>query len=266
MRWEKVFEIAREYKREYELLQASGFAGNLREEVARRLGMSVPQGDRYAAFGDLLPDVQNLVRDYDVGMSSLQPICSYSAEEQSEIYDILITAQNHGVRLTREVIKQIVNKYRAGEENWNEIEPDCNVFSHKRLKEQISQGTNSKFVSLEDICQLTGEEFERWFADLLNKNKFYSVRITQRSFDKGVDVLAQKDGIQYIFQCKKTSVTGIKALQEIWFAKRDIHHVAVVVTSGSVSSNARKIAAERGIQCWNGKTLKKLIQNSAMEQ
>ena len=81
---------------------------------------------------------------------------------------------------------------------------------------------------------------------------------TQHSYDKGVDVVAQKDSVQYIFQCKNTARVGISALQEIWFAKRDADHVPVVVTRGTISKSAQRIAETRGIQCWDRKKLAQL--------
>lgn len=265
MRWEKAFEIAREYKREYELLQVSSFAGNLREEVAKRLRMSVPQGDRYAAFWKLIPDVQNMVRDYNVGISNLQPIAPHPEEEQREIYDILVTAYNNGVKLTRDVIDKIVSQYRSGEKSWSEMEMTRTELTGCPSDKCKNKSRYSEVVHLEEVRRLSGREFEFWFAELLKNNDFSGVSVTQISCDKGIDVIAQKEGIEYIFQCKNTSTVGVRALQEIWFAKRDIHHVAVVVTSGRFPATVQTAAKERGIQCWNGKKLLKLIRNSELD-
>ena len=53
-----------------------------------------------------------------------------------------------------------------------------------------------------DFDWMDGWEFEEYAAELLARNGFVHVEVTQGSGDQGVDILAQKDGVSYAVQCK----------------------------------------------------------------
>lgn len=77
---------------------------------------------------------------------------------------------------------------------------------------------------------------------------------TQKSGDYGADVIAEKDGIKYVFQCKYyTTQVGIEAVQQIYAAK-DFYsaHVAIVVTNSVFSKAAKVLARELGVVLWDG--------------
>ena len=122
---QQIFKTAREYQEIWSDLKNKGMTNHLRHETSKRLGLSLPQGDRYKAFSDLIPEVQNLIYDYNVGMSSLLVIAPHTLAEQRGIYDILLTAQNEGYCLVRTFVKQVVDSYRDGKHCWDEIKADC---------------------------------------------------------------------------------------------------------------------------------------------
>lgn len=109
------------YKMHEEYLKEAGFAGNVREEIARRLGISVPQADRYNAMNKIITPVWDMVRNDIVGMTSVMPMASHPLEEQAMIYDIMLEALDLNVNLTRETMKQIVDGFRKGKRAWAEI-------------------------------------------------------------------------------------------------------------------------------------------------
>lgn len=254
-----ILENARKYREIHQRLQETGFCGNLREEIAQRMGMSVPNADRYGTFGRLIPLVQNMVRNCDVGMSSLLILAQHSHSEQQELYDILMEAWVDEVPLTRDFINCAVNCYRDGKRSWEAMKQDCSAFISAERNPKREWHRTFDAASLGEVEKLSGTDFELWFAQMLRKNQYTGVMTTQHSYDKGVDVVAQKDGVRYLFQCKNTACVGIGALQEIWFAKRDIDHVPVVVTRGTVAKAALRIAESRGILCWDGKVLSQLM-------
>lgn len=113
--------FCKRYKMHEEYLRARHFGGNIRDEIARRLGVSVPQADRYKTMNKVILSVWDMVSDGVVGMSSVLPMASHSEEEQAEIYAIMQEALKQDVTLTRDTMKLIVEKYREGKRTWAEI-------------------------------------------------------------------------------------------------------------------------------------------------
>ena len=113
--------FCKRYKMHEEYLKSINFDGKIRDEVARRLGISTPQADRYNTMNKIILPVWDMVRDETVGMTSVMPMASHSQNEQVEIYDIMQEALAKGVALTRETVKQIVFGYREGKKTWAEI-------------------------------------------------------------------------------------------------------------------------------------------------
>lgn len=109
------------YKMHEEYLREKGFKGSIREEVAKRLGISVQQADRYNMMNKIIREVWDMVRAEQVGMSSVQPMASHPVEEQKEIYKIMQEALKANVDLTRATVKEIVDGYRTGKKTWAEI-------------------------------------------------------------------------------------------------------------------------------------------------
>lgn len=115
------FLFSKRYKLHEQYLMESGFKGKIREEVARRLGLSVQQADRYNTMNKIILPVWDMVRAETVGMSSVQPMASHTEEEQKEILAIMEEALKKGVTLTRDTMKSLIDGYRAGKKTWAEI-------------------------------------------------------------------------------------------------------------------------------------------------
>lgn len=113
--------FCKRYKMHEEYLKTVGFKGKVRDEVAKRLGISTPQADRYNTMNKVILPVWDMVRDEVVGMSSVLPMASHSEAEQADIYSIMQEALGKGVTLTRETVKQIVDGFRTGKKSWAEI-------------------------------------------------------------------------------------------------------------------------------------------------
>jgi len=65
-------------------------------------------------------------------------------------------------------------------------------------------------------------EFEQYVADLFTKLG-YRTNVVGGSYDKGIDVIAEKDGIKHYIQCKKyiTSVVGVNEARDFYGALAD---------------------------------------------
>ncbi|MBD5403005.1 ParB N-terminal domain-containing protein [bacterium] len=113
--------FCKRYKMHEEYLKTVGFKGKIRDEVAKRLGISTPQADRYNTMNKVILPVWDMVRDDIVGMSSVLPMASHSEAEQADIYNIMQEALGKGITLTRDTVKQIVEGFRGGKKSWAEI-------------------------------------------------------------------------------------------------------------------------------------------------
>jgi len=104
------------YCRRYTLherhLKSISFQGSIREEIAKRLGISVQQADRYNQMNKIILPVWDLVRDEVVGMSSVLPMAVLPQNEQREIFEIFRKCINDGIELTREKVKTIIEDYK----------------------------------------------------------------------------------------------------------------------------------------------------------
>ncbi len=111
---------------------------------------------------------------------------------------------------------------------------------------------------------MTGEEFERYLGDVLARLD-WSVELTRRSRDGGIDLKAVKIdrvGIEtrlYV-QCKNqgapVSVEIVRELNGVL----DPAVQGVVAAPSGFTADARRFAAERGIQLWDGEHLATLAQ------
>ena len=109
------------YKLHEEYLESIGFKGSKREEIAKRLGISAQQADRYNNMNKIILPVWDMVRAEIVGISSVQPMAKHTKEEQLVIYNIMQSAVDKGVNLSRDTVKKIVDGFPEGKTTWEEI-------------------------------------------------------------------------------------------------------------------------------------------------
>lgn len=118
--------------------------------------------------------------------------------------------------------------------------------------------------ALEEIFYMNGFEFEHYCGELLSKNGYHSINVTQGSGDFGADITAKQNGEKYVIQCKKYSKNiGIKAVQEVYAAKQHYNaDYAVVLTNVYFTPAAQKLAAETGVLLWDRERLCKMIEST----
>ena len=85
---------------------------------------------------------------------------------------------------------------------------------------------------------------------------------TKKTGDFGIDVMAEKNGVKYGFQCKNYSkAVGNKSVQEAYTGKNFYTcHVAIVVTNNYFTSGAMKQAEKSGVVLWDREKLNELIR------
>lgn len=114
----------------------------------------------------------------------------------------------------------------------------------------------------EDMDEMEGHDFEYYCAELLEKSGFLEVEVTKGSGDFGADILAEKDGITYAFQCKcYNTPVGVRAVQEA-YAGRDFYDrmVGVVITNQYFTAPAVEAAAKLKILLWDRGYLDSMLE------
>lgn len=156
-------------------------------------------------------------------------------------------------------------KKRKQEEQQKAFDEAYQAHMRKCAEQSVNYNDEEESVQNSYRSNLTGEEFEHAIANLLIKNGFQNVRVTQYQGDYGIDVLGDKDGIKYAFQCKYSSYSkiGNKAVQEAYAGKAYYNcDVSVVVTNKSFTDPAIQQANKIGVQLWDAYKIKELLQNS----
>lgn len=136
------------------------------------------------------------------------------------------------------------------------------LFSGERAREE------KLHRSFAEIDQLDGRAFEHFVAGLLRKNGYSNVQVTKASGDYGVDIVADKDGVRWAFQCKRYNGSlGLKPTQEVFAgAKKYDAARAVVVTNSHFTKNAVELGRSLGVTLWDRQTLSQLISNVEREE
>lgn len=98
-----------------------------------------------------------------------------------------------------------------------------------------------------------GLDFEKYFANILDKLGYYDIKITSSSGDFGIDITAYNDDILYGFQCKLySSSVSNKAIQEAYSGKQHYNcNVVIVVTNNYFTEQAKKQAKETNVILWD---------------
>jgi restriction system protein len=96
--------------------------------------------------------------------------------------------------------------------------------------------------------KLTPTEFEAYCADQLRQSG-WNAHVTRQSRDQGVDVIAEKNGVRIVLQCKLYSnPVGNKAVQEAAAARAfEQAHYCAVVSNSSYTSAAEQLAATNSV-------------------
>lgn len=108
------------------------------EEFAQDCGMSKQTVERYKALAKLISPIQQMWADETVGYSSIIPIATLEADNQNEVYNIMVMAlkENEDI-LTRPNVKSIVEAYKNGAKTWEEVKGIAfQPISHGENKEE----------------------------------------------------------------------------------------------------------------------------------
>lgn len=113
------------------------------------------------------------------------------------------------------------------------------------------------------IDTLDGYDFEKICGHILCCNGFVNICVTSGSKDRGIDIIAEKNGMKYAVQCKHySSNVGNHAVQEA-FSGKSIYNadVAVVLTNSYFTQQAEQDARTLCVELWNRSKLLSMIEN-----
>jgi len=121
------------------------------------------------------------------------------------------------------------------------------------------------------LCWLRGmkpSEFEHYIADLFSRLG-YKTRVVGQPYDRGVDVIAEKDGVKNYIQCKKfiTQKVVVGAVRDFYGALAD--HLAngqgYLITTNKFTLEALKFADDKPIELIDGFGLIRYIRMAKKE-
>jgi len=148
---------------------------------------------------------------------------------------------------------------------FNRVLPD--LLKSNRLKRRLIAGkkwrTDRELLSW--LRELKPWEFERYIAELFTKLG-YKTTITGGAYDKGIDVVAEKDGLKHYIQCKKyiTSTVGPGELRDFYGAIAD--HLAQAkgyfITTNKFTLEAERFAEDKPIELIDSNKLIEYIRMS----
>lgn len=128
------------------------------------------------------------------------------------------------------------------------VAPIMNVLFQEMIEDRVRLRSDEIEAELDYSANFTPSQFEQWCAKTLNAKGWKAVT-TKGSGDQGADVLADKDGIRIVLQCKHYNGTvGNKAVQEAYSAQRHYAtNASAVVTNAEFSPAARELAGTTGV-------------------
>lgn len=222
------------------------YANKWQEEYASRLDLD------YEELKNNISDVntENNQEEYikavcmsqEIDITTVQELLFYFLLSKQELQEISLF----------DYLEQFYDKVRVIKE----------TITSENIKNKLKTKQKRKIrkYSITDVDLMTGTEFEEFISLLFNKMG-YSSKVTQKSGDQGIDVIATRNGTKIGIQAKCYSgAVGNTAVQEViagkMFYKCD---KALVVTNNYFTPTAIELAQSSDIILWNRDLLKEKI-------
>jgi restriction system protein len=136
--------------------------------------------------------------------------------------------------------------------DWLDLEIDN---WHIRRKFKKGEVWRSDRELLQWLRSMKPSEFEKYIADLFRRMG-YETEVTGGSYDRGIDVIVEKDGIKHYIQCKKfiTQEVSVGAVRDFYGAIAD--HVAngkgYFITTNKFTLEAERFVEDKPIELIDG--------------
>ena len=138
----------------------------------------------------------------------------------------------------------------------------------RKTKFKHIRGFFSDRELLLELRKMHPAEFEEYIANLFSKLG-YRTQTVGGSYDEGIDVIAQKDGIKHYIQCKKfiTQTVAVGAVRDFYGAITD--HLAnskgYFITTNKFTLEAERFAEDKPIELIDGQKLVEYIRLAEKE-
>lgn len=133
------------------------------------------------------------------------------------------------------------------------------------VNHNTTQTHNSKEFSIFDVDKLSGNDFQKFVAKLLEINGFTNVQVTGTTGDQGGDLLATKNDRQLVIQAKRFSIdrkVNNGAVQEVLGAIAVYNaNKGVVITNSFYTTSACELAKFNDIELWDRRDVIGFIEN-----
>lgn len=175
----------------------------------------------------------------------------------------VITLDNN-IMNTEFIINQKVEKYdkRRLDMIFPRFQKIMSDYHENIVSQKLQEQNNIEFDErISDLYNLSPREFEEWTASLFSALGYGKVTLTPQTADKGIDILAEKDGFKIAVQCKKyKGVVGSPLVQQFLGAMQTSEiEKGFFVTTGTFSIEAEKAVLNMPIELWDKISLKRLI-------
>lgn len=176
-------------------------------------------------------------------------------------------ALKHDLTFSKDVKERLAKQFTQYDQltiQLIEIRNQARESNVHEITESLFIRTLDSIPELDRVDEMDGRNFELFTSDLLYRNGFENINVTQASHDFGVDVIAEKDDIKYAIQCKRyNGPIGVSAVQEV-IASKSLHdcHVACVLTNSSFTPAAIELAKKNLVILWDRRKLQKFIDNA----
>ena len=159
-------------------------------------------------------------------------VCIIKKKKKEKKQAELIRKQQEEFRRKEE--EKRIAAIKAEEERKRAIEKE-----RLRLKKEYQYGYRD---------DMTGYEYERYCTDLF-KYFNWNAKTTKFSGDSGGDIIATKNGIKIVAQCKKwQDKVNFRAIEEVWTAKGIYQtNYAIVITNSEYTKQAIRDAKKLGV-------------------
>lgn len=167
---------------------------------------------------------------------------------------MLVTVDHYGIAdgsSWNKEVQRFVDKVVRPELSDQEAEtvaPQMNAIFQEMIEDRVRIRSDEIEADLDFSVKFTPTQFEEWCAKTLNAKGWKAIT-TKASGDQGADVIADKEGVRIVLQCKLYSGTvGNKAVQEAYSAQRHYAtNASAVVTNAEFSPSARELAVTTGV-------------------
>lgn len=182
-----------------------------------------------------------------------------SARIMDQLAEAGVVSEEQGT-LPRKILMALeeFEKYVQAQKEYNASIP---LKQTEEVQENARPMVDIGDLTIPDFDKLTGDEFEIFCSWLLAGNGFTNIEKTPASGNRGIDIVACKDGIRYAIQCKcYSSNVGNKAVQEV-FAGKQIYgaDVAVIITNTYFTRQATVDAEDLRVRLWDRSKLVQMI-------